>query len=135
MGLGGARMSKPLSLQLETLPIEIDGSVYPLCCNMNVLEKLQNGPGEGEIGKLMQLPGYRAVFLIFEAMIEDACEADPDLPVPDPKRLRRLFSPAQLAKAGIFRMFSRAMNPDMPEEPAAVSGEDTETSAPDPSGN
>ena len=135
MGLGGARMSKPLSLQLETLPIEIDGSVYPLCINMNVLEKLQNGPGEGEIGKLFDMPSYLVVFQIFEAMIEDACEADPDLPVPDPKRLRRLFSPAQLAKAGIFRMFSRAMNPDMPEEPASGSGEDTEPSAPDPSGN
>ena len=128
-------MTQPLSLQLETLPIEIDGSVYPLCCNMNVLDKLQNGPGEGEIGKLMQLPGFQAVFLIFEAMIEDACETDPDLPVPDPAKLRRMFSPAQLAKAGIFRMFVRAMNPDMPDNPAAVSGEVTGTTKPDPSGN
>lgn len=125
-------MSHPLSLQLETLPIEIDGSVYPLCCNMNVLDKLQNGPGEGEIGKLMQLPGYQAVFLIFEAMIEDACETDPELPVPDPAKLRRMFSPAQLARAGIFRMFVQAMNPDMPE---TVSAADTETSEPESSGN
>ena len=125
-------MSQPLSLQLETLPIEIDGSVYPLCCNMNVLEKLQNGPGEGEIGKLMQLPGYQAVFLIFEKMIEDACETDPELPVPDPAKLRRMFSPAQLARAGIFRMFVQAMNPDMPE---TVSAADTETSEPESSGN
>lgn len=128
-------MSKALSLQLETLPIEIDGSVYPLHMNMNVLEKLQNGPGGGEIGKLFEIPSYLVVFQMFEAMIEDACEADPELPVPDPKRLRRLFSPAQLAKAGIFQMFVRAINPDSPEKPEEVSEPDTEETAPDPSGN
>ena len=125
-------MSKAVSLQLETLPFEIDGSVYPLACNMNVLEKLQNGPGEGEIGKLLELPSYQAVFEIFLAMVEDACEADPELPVPDPKRLKRTFSPAQLAKAGIFRMFFRAINPDAPEE---VSGADTSEKTPEDSGN
>ena len=128
-------MSKALSLQLETLPIEIDGSVYPLRMNMNVLEKLQNGPGEGEIGKLFEIPSYLVVFQMFEAMIEDACEADPTLPVPDPKRLRRLYSPAQLAKAGIFQMFVRAINPDIPDKPAEVSGPDTDDEAPDQTGN
>lgn len=128
-------MTKPLSLQLETLPIEIDGSVYPLCCNMNVLEKLQNGPGEGEIGKLFDIPNFEVAFMIFEAMIEDACEADPKLPVPDPKRLRRIFSPAQLARAGIFRMFVRAINPDAADEPSQVSTADTEQSEPESSGN
>lgn len=128
-------MSKALSLQLETLPFEIDGSVYPLHMNMNVLEKLQNGPGEGEIGKLFEIPSYLVVFQMFEAMIEDACEADPTLPVPDPKRLRRLYSPAQLAKAGIFQMFVRAINPDIPDKPAEVSGPDTDDEAPDQTGN
>ena len=128
-------MSKALSLQLETLPIEIDGSVYPLRMNMNVLEKLQNGPGEGEIGKLFEIPSYLVVFQMFEAMIEDACESDPTLPVPDPKRLRRMFSPAQLANAGIFQMFVRAINPDLPDKPAEVSDPDTEDAAPDQTGN
>ena len=128
-------MSKALSLQLETLPIEIDGSVYPLRMNMNVLEKLQNGPGEGEIGKLFEIPSYLVVFQMFEAMIEAACESDPTLPVPDPKRLRRMFSPAQLAKAGIFQMFVRAINPDLPDKPAEVSDPDTEDAAPDQTGN
>lgn len=125
-------MNKAVSLQLETLPFEIDGSVYPLVCNMNVLEKLQNGPGEGEIGKLFELPSYQAVFEIFLAMVEDACESDPELPVPDPKRLKRIFSPAQLAKVGLFRMFTRAISPGAPDE---VSGSDTTEQEPDNSGN
>lgn len=125
-------MSKAVSLQLETLPFEIDGSVYPLVCNMNVLEKLQNGPGEGEIGKLFELPSYQAVFEIFLAMVEDACESDPELPVPDPKRLKRIFSPAQLANVGLFRMFTRAISPGATDE---VSGADTTEQAPDNSGN
>ena len=119
-----------MSLQLERLPIEIDGYLYPLCCNMNVLEKLQNGPGEGEIGKLFDLPSYQAVFHIFEAMIADACETDPELPQPDPARLRQIFSPAQLARAGIFRMFVNAINPDIP-----VSEPDTDEVTEDSSGN
>lgn len=125
-------MSKTVSLQLETLPFEINGTIYPLVCNMNVLEKLQNGPGGGEIGKLLELPSYQAVFEIFLAMVEDTCETDPDLPVPDPKQLKRTFSPAQLAKAGIFRMFFRAINPDAPE---TVSDPDTSEGKPEDSGN
>ena len=127
-------MSNALSLQLETLPFEIDGSVYPLCCNMNVLEKLQNGPGEGEIGKLLEIPSYQAVFEIFLAMVEDACEADPELPVPDPKKLKRMYSPAQLAKAGIFLMFVRAISPDAPDQ-KPVSDPDTTETTPENSGN
>lgn len=128
-------MSKALSLQLEELRIEIDGRAYPLRCNMNVLEKLQNGPGDGELGKLFDVPSFQAVFLIFEAMIEDACEDDPSLPVPDTKRLRRMFSPAQLAKAGIFRMFTEAVSVSGAEDEENVSAEDTENPGPDPSGN
>lgn len=128
-------MRAPLSLQLETLPVEIDGSVYPLRCNMNVLEKLQNGPGGGEIGNLFNVPSFQAVFMIFEAMVEDACEADPELPVPAPARLRQIFSPAQLARAGVFRMFTSAINPDMPEETEPVSEADTKNPEPDQSGN
>lgn len=128
-----------MSLQLETLPLEIDGRVYPLRCNMNVLEKLQNGPGQGEIGNLFQLSSIAAVFEIAAAMIEDACEDDPTLPAVPMTRLKKLFSPAQLARLGIFLMFVRAINPDIPEEKAgAVSGSDTGTEqdpAPENSGN
>ena len=121
-------MSRPLSLQLETLELEIDGNVYPLRCNMAVLEKLQNGPGEGEIGKLLDLPSYQVVFEIAAAMIEEACEEDPALPAIPAARLKKLCSPAALARAGVFRLFTEAISPQMPETGKnSVSGADTES--------
>ena len=110
-------MRKAVSLQLETLPFEIDGHTYPLVCNMNVLEKLQNGPAEGDFGKLLELPSFKLVFEIFLAMVEDACETNPDLPVPDPKKLKRMFNPTQLSKAGLVAMFTRAISPDTVSDP------------------
>ena len=122
-------MSRPLSLQLETLELEIDGNVYPLRCNMAVLGKLQNGPGEGEIGKLLDLPSYQVVFEIAAAMIEEACEEDPALPVIPAARLKKLCSPAALARAGILRLFTEAISPQMPETGKnSVSGADMEES-------
>lgn len=109
-------MSRPVSLQLETIELEIGGHIYPLHCNMAVLEKLQNGPGEGEIGKLLNLPSYQVVFEIAAAMIEEACEEDPALPEIPMARLKKICSPAALANAGIFRMFTAAIMPSMPED-------------------
>ena len=109
-------MSRPVSLQLETIELEIGGHVYPLCCNMAVLERLQNGPGGGEIGRLLDLPSYQVVFEITAAMIEEACEEDPALPVIPAARLKKLCSPAALAKAGIFRLFTSALMPAVPAE-------------------
>lgn len=109
-------MSRPVSLQLETIELEIGGHIYPLHCNMAVLEKLQNGPGEGEIGKLLNLPSYQVVFEIAAAMIEEACEEDPALPEIPMTRLKKICSPAALAKAGIFRMFTSAIMPAMPAD-------------------
>lgn len=106
-------MSRPVSLQLETIELEIGGHIYPLHCNMAVLEKLQNGPGGGEIGKLLDLPSYQVVFEIAAAMIAEACEEDPTLPEIPEARLKKICSPAALAKAGIFRMFTSAIMPAM----------------------
>ena len=120
-------MSRPVSLQLETIELEIDGHIYPLRCNMAVLEKLQNGPGEGEIGKLLDMPSYQVVFEIAAAMIEEACEEDPELPEIPIARLKRICSPSALAKTGIFRMFTAAILPASPAggNNEAVSGADT----------
>lgn len=130
-------MSTHVSLQLETIELEIDGHIYPLHCNMAVLEKLQNGPGDGEIGKLLDLPSYQVVFEITAAMIEDACEEDPELPVIPVTRLKKLCSPAALAKAGIFRLFTSAIMPAVPAEDKTkpVSGADTGGPAEENPGN
>lgn len=125
-------MTDVKSLQLETLPLEIDGHVYPLRCNMAVLEKLQNGPGEGEIGKLFELSSFQAVFAITEAMIQDACEDDPTLPEVPIAKLKKRYSPAQLARLGIFRLFTRAISPDLPESDEPKPAADK---APENSGN
>ena len=121
-------MSKPISLQLETIELEIGGKVYPLHCNMAVLERLQNGPGEGEIGKLLDMPTYQVIFEITAAMIAEACEENPELPEIPAARLKKLCSPSALAKAGIFRLFTEAI---MPARTAAnnetVSESDTES--------
>ena len=122
-------MSRPVSLQLETVELDINGNVYPLRCNMAVLERLQNGPGEGEIGKLLELPSYQVVFEIAAAMIAEACEDDPALPEVTAKQLKKICSPAALARAGLFRLFTEAISPRMPEADSKdiVSGADTES--------
>ena len=121
-------MSRPVSLQLETVELDINGNVYPLRCNMAVLERLQNGPGEGEIGKLLELPSYQVVFELAAAMIAEACEDDPALPEVTVKQLKKICSPAALARAGVFRLFTEAISPRMPETDSKdiVSGADTE---------
>ena len=121
-------MSERVSLQLETVELDINGTVYPLRCNMAVLEKLQDGPGDGSIGNLLNMPSYQVVFEIAKAMIDEACEDDPALPEIPVKQLKKLFNPAQLAKAGIFRLFTQAVAPAIPtqSEQNPVSGADTE---------
>lgn len=96
-------------LQLREKTIEIDGVIYPLRCNMAVLERLQDGPGKGEIGSLLEQPTYRVIFEILKAMLDDACEDNPDLPEVTMKRLKKLYSPAQLGELGVFRLFSEAL--------------------------
>lgn len=98
-----------MSLKLQEKTIEIDGVRYPIRCNMSVLERLQDGPGGGEIGTLMDRPTYQVIFEILKAMLDDACEDHPELqPVPM-RRLKKLYSPGQLGSLGIFRMFTDAL--------------------------
>lgn len=116
-----------MSLQLEEKRIEIDGTVYPIRCNMSVLERLQDGPGHGEIGTLLDRPTYQVIFEILKAMLDDACEDNPELPEVQLKRLKKLYSPAQLGTFGIFRMFTEALT--------VVSEDDSETDAGAAGGN
>ena len=113
-------------LQLREKTIEIDGNLYPLRCNMAVLERLQEGPGKGEIGNLLKQPTYKVIFEILKAMLDEACEDDPDLPVVTMRKLKKLYSPAQLGALGVFRLFSEAL--DVPPEAESES----DTAAADP---
>lgn len=121
-----------MSLKLTEKLIEIDGHVYPLRCNMAVLERLQDGPGAGEIGNLLERPTYQVVFDILAAMIADACEDNPELPEISMKRLKKQYSPAQLGEFGIFHMFVESL-----AVPTSTDSSKTETGiiAADNSGN
>lgn len=122
-----------MSLKLEEKKITIDGAVYPLRCNMSVLDRLQDGPGNGSIGNMMEIPSYQAIFHIMKAMIDDACEDDPELPEVSMKRLKKLYSPADLGEMGIFRMFVRSLTVVQTYE---ASGEGAKkNTAPENSGN
>ena len=123
-----------MSLKLEEKKITIDGAVYPLRCNMSVLERLQDGPGQGAIGTMMEMPTYQAIFEILKAMLDDACEDNPELTEVPMKKLKKLYSPADLGEMGIFRMFVRSLT--VVSDSGTVSESDTDKNkAPDNSGN
>ena len=124
-----------MSLQIKESCIEIDGHSYPLRCNMSVLEKIQDDYCDGEIGNMYKMQSYQAIFVILKAMIDDACEDDPDLPPVEMKRLKKLFSPRDLGEKGIFKMFVLSMDV-LPNEPKkSGAGSKSEPGEPEPSGN
>ena len=122
-----------MSIRIPSTVVNIDGVNYTLRCNMAVLERLQDGQ-DGDIGALMQKPTYQVVFLILKAMLDDYCE-DAGLEEVPMRRLKKLYSPADVAGWGVFRMFveSMAVIPDGEN----VSGPDTkaESGQPENSGN
>lgn len=135
MGSGGARMS----LRLKETSATINGHVYPLRCNMSVLERLQDEFGDGEIGNLYKMQSYKVIFAIMKTMLDDACEDNPDLPVIEMKQLKKMYSPSDLGEMGIFKMFVLSMDvlPEETRQLAEVSGSDTDNKpgTPEPSGN
>lgn len=118
-----------MSIRIPEKTVEIDGVSYTLRCNMSVLERLQDGQ-DGDIGKLYQIPIYQAVFLILKAMLDDCCEDEGLKEVPM-KRLKKLYSPADIAEWGIFRMFAESMMVST----AAPDVSDPDTGSPENSGN
>lgn len=121
-----------MSIRIPERSVEIDGVSYTLRCNMSVLERLQDGQ-DGDIGALIQMPTYKAVFLILKAMLDDCCE-DRGLPEVQMSRLKKLYSPADVADWGVFRMFVESMAVQiMP--PASEPDTGIDAAAPENSGN
>ena len=122
-----------MSIRIPSKAVEIDGVKYTLRCNMAVLDRLQDGQ-DGDIGALMQIPTFQAVFLILKAMLDDYCE-DAGLEEIPMRRLKKLYSPADVADMGVFRMFVESMAVSLPGQ--GVSGTDTEAESgpPENSGN
>ena len=122
-----------MSIRIPSKVVSIDGKEYTLKCNMAVLERLQDGQ-DGDIGALMQKRTYQSVFLILKAMLDEYCE-DAGLEEVPMKRLKKLYSPAEVAGWGVFRMFVESMAVNIMGED--VSGTDTnaESGQPENSGN
>ena len=96
-----------MSIKIPSKVVNIDGVNYTLRCNMAVLDRLQDGQ-DGDIGVLMEKPSYQAIFLILKAMLDDYCE-DAGLDEVPMRRLKKLYSPADVAGWGVFRMFVDSM--------------------------
>lgn len=122
-----------MSIRIPSKVVSIDGKEYTLRCNMAVLERLQDGQ-DGDIGALMQKPTYQVVFLIAKAMLDEYCE-DAGIEEVPMKRLKKLYSPADVADWGVFRMFVESMAVIPGGE--NVSGTDTKAASgqPENSGN
>ena len=96
-----------MSIKIRSKVVNIDGVNYTLRCNMAVLDRLQDGQ-DGDIGVLMEKPSYQAIFLILKSMLDDYCE-DAGLDEVPMRRLKKLYSPADVAGWGVFRMFVDSM--------------------------
>ena len=121
-----------MSIRIPEKTVEIDGVKYTLRCNMAVLERLQDGQ-DGDIGALRELPTYKAVFLILKAMLDEYCD-DHGLEEVSMKRLKKLYSPAEVADWGVFWMFVESMAVKIaPDTSDADAG--TDTKPPENSGN
>lgn len=121
-----------MSIRIPEKTVEIDGVKYTLRCNMAVLERLQDGQ-DGDIRALVQLPTYKAVFLILKAMLDEYCD-DHGLEEVQMKRLKKLYSPADVANWGVFRMFVDSMAVQLvPDEDDPDAG--TDARRPENSGN
>ena len=122
-----------MSIRIPSTVVSIDGVNYTLRCNMAVLERLQDGQ-DGDIGALMQKPTYQVVFLILKAMLDDYCE-DSGLEEVPMRRLKKLYSPADVAGWGVFRMFVESMNVIHADTPVSDPDTGTKSGPPENSGN
>ena len=122
-----------MSIRIPSKTVSIDGKEYTLRCNMAVLERLQDGQ-DGDVGALLQKPTYQVVFLILKAMLDEYCE-DAGLEEVPMKRLKKLYSPADVAEWGVFWMFAESMAVKISGK--EVSGTDikAESGPPENSGN
>ena len=99
-----------MRLRLEEKPIEIDGRVYKLRCNMAVLDALQEAHG-GSFEAFTKLPAREGLSEILAAMLNDYAE---DMGWPErwtPKMVRKRCSYAALIDADISGIFWRGMIP------------------------
>ena len=62
-------------IRLKTVPFELDGKTYKLCCNMNVLADVQEDFG-GSIGNAIAGGSVKSVLSFLSAMLNECCEIE-----------------------------------------------------------
>ena len=119
-----------MSIRLETKPFELEGKTYILCCNMAVLDALQDAHG-GDFGELFQLPVRQCTVEVLAAMLNDYAEEQGWEERWTPQQLKRKFIYSYLVEEDIFGMFQRALIPQKTDHGA----EQPQQKAPENAGN
>jgi len=98
------------SIRLEKKTVEFDGRVWEICCNMAVLDELQEAHG-GDFSAVMNLPSMQAAAAIFAAMLNDYAE-DMGWEIRyTPRQVAKLVPFSALQEMDIIGMFTRAVIP------------------------
>ena len=111
-----------MSLRLEEKPIEIDGRVYKLRCNMAVLDRIEEAHGTFEA--VMQLPMRDGMTEILAAMLNDYAEDmgwEQDWTA---KRVKKRLSFRELLDLDLLGIFNRAIIPASAAAEQPEPGED-----------
>ena len=87
--------------KLNTVDYELEGRVYRLSCNMNVLADVQDEYGGNLLRALNTVHGLKSTLAFLAAMLTDAADTqgimlnkDALAPVPDRKRTEQQFDPS-----------------------------------------
>lgn len=107
-----------MRLRLEEKPIEIDGRVYKLRCNMAVLDALEEAH-DGDLSVMFSMPPRQGASEILAAMLNDYAEDMGWEQDWTPKRVRKTFSIADIMAADVMGLFQRALTIEDAEQAPA----------------
>lgn len=125
-------------IRLEELPFEMDGKVYKLRCNMNVLADVQDAFGGAIAGALTGENVNRSVMEFLAAMLNDYADEQGWPERFTARQLGRKLPLNVVRPTVIMGLVTRSITPpDAKNRPEAVSEPDTgaEPDEPDDSGN
>ena len=107
-------------LQLEKKTIEFRGETYEVCCNMRVLEKLQDKYGDMKTVFASEINKVAAD--LFVIMISRAREKRGEEPI-TLDDIAEDYNPAMIQDTDVFGMFLRAMSADTARQKLAADAE------------
>ena len=110
------------SIRLEKKTLEFDGRVWEICCNMAVLDALQEAHG-GSFGALAEMDPIKSVTEVLAAMLNDYAE-DMDWKIRcTPRMIAKMVPLAAMKDLDVMGMFWRSVSPDAAEDSAEAAPE------------